>query len=63
MDELWRKDGVVDTMPESLLMSDQCLTRLAKEGESLDEKVKLDDFLRPWPDLKEFADEIFACIK
>lgn len=62
-DELWREDGVVDTMPESLLMSDQCLARLAKEGESLDEKDKLDDFLQPWPDLNEFANEIFACIK
>lgn len=62
-DELWRKDEVVDTMPELLLISNQCLTRLAKEDESLDEKAKLDDFLRPWPDLEEFAYEIFACIK
>ena len=62
-DELWREDGIVDTMPESLLVSDQCFARLAKEGESLDEKAKLDDFLRPWPNLDKFADEIFACIK
>lgn len=50
-------------MPESLLMSNLCLTQLAKEGEKLDKKAKLDDFLQLWPDLAKFRGEIFACIQ
>lgn len=44
-------------------MSNLCLAQLAKEDERFDEKAKLDNFLWPWPDLEEFADEIFACIQ
>lgn len=58
---VWSKDGL-DGMPESLLMSDQCLSSLSKEGEQLDDEAKLQDFLQPWPDLIEYIDEIFACI-
>ena len=63
LDELWRENRVVDMMLESLLMSDQCFACLAKEGKSLDEKAKLDDFLQPWPNLEKFADEIFIYIQ
>lgn len=46
-------------MPDTLLMSEQCFLDLAKQGEELDEKDKLADFLRQWPDLDKFVDEIF----
>lgn len=58
---LWSQDGL-DDMPESLLMSDQCLFSLTKEGEQLDKRAQLQDFLWPWPDLDEYVDEIFTCI-
>lgn len=58
---LWREDDL-DGMPESLLMSDQCLLALAKEGEKLDERAKLQEFLRPWPDLEKYVDELFTCL-
>lgn len=50
-------------MPDILLMSEQCLLDLAKQGEEFDEKDKLADFLHPWPDLNEFVDEIFDCLQ
>lgn len=43
-------------------MSDQCLVILAKKGKILDDKVKLGDFVRLWPDLNKFLDKIFAYI-
>ena len=50
-------------MPESLQISNLCLAHLAKKNKKVDVKTKLDDFLQPWPDLYEFADEIFAYIQ
>lgn len=52
-----------DSMPDTLLMSEQCLLDLAKQGEKFDEKDKLVDFLRSWPDHDEFIDEIFDCLQ
>lgn len=49
-------------MPDMLLMSKQCLLDLAKQGEEFDNKNKLSDFLRPWPDHDEFVDEILDCL-
>ncbi len=59
---VWREDDL-DDMPESLLMSDQCLFALAKEGEKLDERAKLQEFLQLWPDLEEYVDELFICLR
>lgn len=60
---LWLKDGVEEPMPDTLLMSEQCFLDLAKQREEFNEKDKLADFLRPWPDLDEFVDEIFDCLQ
>lgn len=43
-------------------MSDLCLVQLAKEDKRLDKKAKLDNLLRLWLDLDEFANKIFAYI-
>lgn len=60
---LWLKDGMEEQMPDTLLMSEQCLLDLTKQGEEFNEKDKLVDFLRPWLDLDEFVDEIFDCLQ
>lgn len=49
-------------MPDTLLMSEQCLLDLVKEGEEFD-KDKLSKFLCLWPDFDEFVDEIFDCLQ
>ena len=50
-------------MSESLLISDQCLFALAKEGEKLVDRAKLQEFLWPWPDLNEYVDELFTYLR
>ncbi len=59
---VWRENDL-DGILESLLMSDQCLLALAKEGEKFDERAKLQEFLQPWPDLEEDVDELFICLR
>ena len=61
--ELWLEDGIEREMPDTLLMSDTCLSGLAKAGESFNDKRQLVEFLQPWPDLEEFIDDIYACFQ
>ena len=42
-----------EDMPDSTIMSDTCLVALAKEGESLQDRASLVDFLKPWYGMEE----------
>lgn len=60
---LWLEDEVEKEMPDTLIISKQYLLDLAKQSEEFDDKNKLSDFFCPWPDLDEFVDKIFDCLK
>lgn len=50
-------------MSDMLLILKKCFLNLAKQGEKLDNKNKLSDFLSLWLDLDKFVNEIFNCLK
>lgn len=44
-------------------MDDNCLITLAKNGELLQNKSSLVDFLKPWYGMERYVDKLLACIK
>lgn len=50
-------------MPDSAIMSETCLMALAKQGELLQDRISLVDFLKPWYGMEDHADEILKCIQ
>lgn len=60
---LWLQEGVDEDMPDSLVMSDDCLLALAKSGELLQDQASLLDFLKPWYGMAKHAEEILVCIQ
>lgn len=58
----WLDQGVEDEMPESVLMTNDCLMALVKKSKDLDDEEKVYEFLQPWPSSRKYYDEIFACI-
>lgn len=62
-DRLWSAAGVTRSMSDSLLMPDACLAALAKSGGSLNTRVQLIDFLKPWCGIAKHADDILLCLQ
>lgn len=67
----WRKEnmvrhcsaeGIKQKLPDTLLMSDTCLPALAISGGSLNHD-RLVQFLRPWPQLRKYPDQILICLQ
>lgn len=58
----WLEQKVSRNMLDSLLMPDACLAGLAKNGENLDDELKIHEFIRPWPALYQFTSDIFTCL-
>ena len=50
-------------MSDNLLMPDACLAALAKSGESLNSRVQLVNFLKPWYGIANHADDILTCLQ
>ena len=62
----WLELGVnakEENMPDSAIMSKTCLVALAKQGELLQDRTSLVDFLKPWYGIEKYTDEIFKCIQ
>lgn len=49
-------------MPDTLVMSDDCLLALATSGELLQDQALLLDFLEPWYGMAKYAEEILVCM-
>lgn len=60
---LWLQEGVYKYMPDSLVMSDDCLLALAKSRELLQDQASRLDFLKPWYGMAKHAEEILVCIQ
>ncbi|MCJ1470920.1 hypothetical protein MMC07_009568 [Pseudocyphellaria aurata] len=68
----WRKEecarfraeeGITKWLPDSIVMSDCCLTALAKHGKDLFDTATLTKFLEPWNGVEEYCGEILVCLK
>lgn len=70
----WRKEAsnrfwiakglAADAMPPSLILSDTCLSALAKSGgDLLADIFLLKEFLKPWHGADRHLDEIFECLQ
>lgn len=64
-DRVWLEQGVDsdEELPDTLIMDDNCLIALAKNGEVLQDKTSLIQFLKPWYGMERYTDELLACIQ
>lgn len=60
--KVWHAKGVVEEMPDNLIMPDDCLLALAKMGGSLDHD-QLVDFLKPWYGISKHAAGILLVLQ
>ena len=61
----WLEQKVEAEIPDTLLMSDECLVGLAKAADSLIDSIdgsKIKEFLKPWYGLDKYAEELFICL-
>lgn len=63
--QVWLEQGVESDkeLPNNLIMNNNCLIALAKNGELLQDKFSLIDFLKPWYGMEKYANKLLACIK
>ena len=62
-DRLWIAAGVTRSMSDSLLMPKAYSAALTKFGRSLNTRVQLVDFLKPWCGVAKHADNILFCLQ
>lgn len=60
--KVWHAKGVVEEMPDNLIMPDDCLLALAKMGGSLDHN-QLVDFFKPWYGISKHAAGILLVLQ